>query len=122
MSKKNSKTTDAIERYAKVADAIVEAGEVSDWRFSHGSSLSLRGAKTLHLLIQAAGVRITDDVEHRISYAELNKTYHLTLKELEAVVDELHTTILKLKLTREDGRSYTKSGVIIADAERDADT
>lgn len=121
MSKKNSKTTDAIERYSKVSDAIVEAGEISDWRFANGSSLSLRGAKTLHLLIQAAGVRITDDVEHQISYAELNKTYHLTLEQLESVVDELHTTILKLKLTHEDGRSYTKSGVIIADAERDND-
>ena len=121
MSGKNSRTTDALRRYAKVADAIVEAGEVSDWRFASGSSLSLRGAKALHLLIQAAGVRITDDVEHCISYAELNKTYHLTLEQLEGVVDELHTTILKLKLIREDGRSYTKSGVIIADAERDND-
>jgi plasmid replication initiation protein len=121
MSKKNSKTTDAIERYAKVSDAIVEAGEISDWRFANGSSLSLRGAKTLHLLIQAAGIRITEDIEHRISYAELNKTYHLTLQQLEDVVDEMHTTILKLKLTHEDGRSYTKSGVIIADAERDND-
>jgi plasmid replication initiation protein len=73
-------------------------------------------------LIQAAGIRITDDVEHRISYSELNKTYHLTLQQLEGVVDELHTTILKLKLTRDDGRLYTKSGVIIADAERDNDT
>lgn len=122
MSQLNSKTTDALKRYAKINDAIVEAGEISDWRFAHGTSLSLRGAKTLHLLIQAAGVRITDDVEHRITYAELNKTYHLTLKQLEEVVDELHTTILKLKLKRQDGRSYTKSGVIIADAERDHDT
>ena len=122
MSQLNSKTTDALKRYAKINDAIVEAGEISDWRFAHGTSLSLRGAKTLHLLIQAAGVRITDDVEHRITYSELNKTYHLTLKQLEEVVDELHTTILKLKLKRQDGRSYTKSGVIIADAERDHDT
>ena len=120
--KKTAKTTDAIARYSEFADAIVEAGEITDWRFAQGTSLSLRAAKTLHLLIQAAGVRITDDVEHRISYAELNKTYHLTLEQLENVIDELHRTILKLKLRHEDGRGFTKSGVVITDAGRDHDT
>ena len=122
MEKKKAKTKDAIERYSALADAIVEAGEITDWRFSKGTSLSLRGAKTLHLLIQAAGVRITDDVEHRISYADLNKTYHLTLEQLESVIDELHRTILKLKLKHSDGRGFTQSGVVITDAARDHDT
>jgi hypothetical protein len=81
--------------------------------------MSLRAAKVFHLLIQGAGVRITDDREHRMTYASLNEVFHLTISELEAVIDELHTTILKLKLTREDGTNYTKSGPILSDAERD---
>lgn len=57
--------------------------------------MSLRAAKVFHLLIQAAGVRITDDTEHRIAYAELNEVFHLTLAQLEVVIDELHSTNCK---------------------------
>jgi hypothetical protein len=114
-------TPEAIKRNASNPDAIVEAGELTDWRFPVGGQMSLRAAKVFHLLIQGAGVRITDDREHRMTYASLNEAFHLTIHELEAVIDELHTTILKLKLTREDGTNYTKSGPILADAERDAE-
>lgn len=114
-----STTPDAIKWNASNPDAIVEAGELTDWRFPVGGQMSLRAAKVFHLLIQGAGVRITDDTEHRMTYASLNEVFHITLPELEAVIDELHTTILKLKLTREDGTHYTKSGPILADAERD---
>lgn len=112
-------TTEAIKRNASNADTIVEAGEITDWRFPQGAALSLRAAKIFHLLIQASGVRVTDDTEHRMTYANLNETFHITLPELEAVIDELQTTLLKIKLKRPDGTTYTKSGAILADAERD---
>lgn len=112
-------TPEAIKRNAHNPDAIVEAGELTDWRFPVGGQMSLRTAKVFHLLIQGAGVRITNDTEHRMTYASLNEVFHITIPELEAVIDELHTTILKLKLTREDGTNYIKSGPILADAERD---
>jgi plasmid replication initiation protein len=43
------------------------------------------------------------------------------LPQLEVVIDELHSTILKLKLTRQDGTGYIKSGPILSDAERDTE-
>lgn len=114
-------TPEAIARNAQNPDAIVEAGELTDWRFPMGDQMSLRAAKVFHLLIQAAGVRITDDTEHQIAYSELNEVFHLTIPQLEVVIDELHSTILKLKLTRDDGTGYIKSGPILSDAERDTE-
>jgi hypothetical protein len=112
-------TSEAIKGHATNPDAIVEAGELTDWRFPAGGQMTLRAAKVFHLLIQGAGVRITENREHRMTYASLNEVFHITIVELEEVIDELQTTLLKLKLTRPDGTKYTKSGPILADAERD---
>jgi hypothetical protein len=117
-----AKTTDAIKSYAKNTDAIVEAGEVVDLRFATGRSLSLRAAKLFHLLIQAAGVDVTKAKSHRLTFAQLNASFHLSIPELESLIDELHSTILKLRLTDETGRRFTKSGPILADAEREDET
>ena len=114
-----SKTTDAIKAYAKNPDAIVEAGEVVDMRFQSGGALSLRSAKLFHLLIQAAGVDVTDDMQHRLTFASLNEVFHISVDELEALIDELHSTVLKLRLTDGNGKRYTKSGPILADMERE---
>lgn len=81
--------------------------------------MTLRGAKLFHLLVQAAGVRIADQVQHRITLAALNETFHVAIPELEQLIDELHTTTLRLHLTDARGRRYTKTGPILSDAERE---
>lgn len=116
------KTLDAIKAYATNPDAIVEAGEVVDMRFKTGETLSLRAAKLFHLLVQAAGVSVADNKQHRMSFASLNETFHVSIDELENFVDELHSTVLKLKLTDQNGRPYTKSGPILSDMEREDET
>jgi hypothetical protein len=114
-----TKTTDVIRAYAKNPDAIVEAGEVVDMRFQSGGALSLRAAKLFHLLIQAAGVAITDNAQHRLTFASLNEVFHLSVEELEGLIDELHSTVLKLRLVDAHGRKFTKTGPILSDMERE---
>lgn len=115
------KTLDAIRAYAATPDAIVEAGEMVDMRFKNGETLSLRAAKLFHLLIQAAGVSITEATQHKMTFASLNETFHVSMDELEELIDELHTTVLKLRLTDEVGHPYTKSGPILSDMERECE-
>lgn len=114
-----AKTLEVIRNYASNPDAIVEAGEMVDIRFPSGTSLSLRGAKLFHLLVQAAGVAVADAKQHRMTFASLNETFHVSVEDLEGLVDELHSTVLKLRLTDENGRAYTKSGPILSDVERE---
>lgn len=114
-----TKTLDAIRTHSSNPDTIVEAGEMVNMRFTTGTSLSLRGAKLFHLLVQAAGVSVADDKQHRMTFAALNETFHISVDELENLVDELHSTILKLRLTDANGRAFTKSGPILADVERE---
>lgn len=90
-----------------------------DMRFPAGGRMSLRGAKLFHLLVQSAGIDIAEQKTHRITLAALNETFHLAAPELIELIDELHTTALKLKLTDSKGRSYTKSGPILSDVERE---
>lgn len=90
-----------------------------DMRFPAGGRMSLRGAKLFHLLVQSAGIDIAERKTHRITLAALNETFHLAAPELIELIDELHTTTLKLKLTDSKGRSYTKSGPILSDVERE---
>jgi hypothetical protein len=119
MTSQQPRTTDAIRSFRDHPDAIVEAGEMIDMRFPAGGRMSLRGAKLFHLLVQSAGVDVTEQKTHRITLAALNETFHLAVPELIELIDELHTTTLKLKLTDSKGRSYTKSGPILSDVERE---
>jgi len=112
-------TLDAIRTLRGDPDAIVEAGEMVDMRFPVGGRMSLRGAKLFHLLIQAAGVDVAEPVTHKITLAALNETFHIAIPELIELIDELHTTTIKLRLTDTKGRRYTKSGPILSDAERE---
>ena len=117
--KPRATTLDAIRTMRGDPDAIVEAGEVVDMRFPAGGRMSLRGGKLFHLLIQAAGVEIAEATSHRVTLAALNETFHVSIPELVELIDELHTTTLKLKLTDAKGRKYTKSGPILSDMERE---
>lgn len=112
-------TLDAIRNMRGHPDAIVEAGEMVDMRFPAGGKMSLRGAKLFHLLVQSAGVDVAEPITHRITLATLNETFHVPIPELVELIDELHATTLKLKLTDPKGRRYTKSGPILSDVERE---
>jgi plasmid replication initiation protein len=119
MSKSAPRTLDAVASHRENPDAIVQAGEVVEMRFPSGGRMSLRGGKLFHLLIQIAGVKIADDVQHRVTLSSLNETFHVSAKELEELIEELHTTTLKLRLTDAKGRRYTKSGPLLSDVERE---
>ena len=114
-------TPEAIRRNARNPDAIVEAGELTDWRFPVAGKMSLRAAKIFHLLIQGAGVAITENQEHRMTYASLKESFHVSNDELASIIRELQTTLLEIKLNRPDGTAYIKSGAILSDAERDVE-
>lgn len=122
MSKPKPRTLDAIASFRDHPDAIVQAGELVEMRFPAGGRMSLRAGKLFHLLIQFAGVKIADQTQHSVTLAALNETFHLTTGEIEGLIEELHTTTLKMKLTDPKGRRYTKSGPILSDVEREDDT
>lgn len=115
----NPTTLDAIRAMRGDPDAIVEAGEVVDMRFPAGSHMSLRGGKLFHLLIETAGLDVAEEITHRITLAALNESFHVAIPELIEMIEELQTTTLKLKLTDGRGRKFTKSGPLLADAERE---
>lgn len=123
MEKRQPRTLDAIAAHRDRPDAIVEAGEVLDLRFPSGSggTLSLRAGKLLHLLIHEAGVRVADAVTHKVPLAALDEVFHIGAEEVEGLLDELHTTVLKLRLTDAQGRRFVKSGPFLADAERETE-
>lgn len=114
-------TLDAIRMHRADADAIVAAGELVDMRFVAGNVLSLRAAKLFCLLIQEAGIAVADQVQHRIPFAALNATFHRSRDELIEAIAELQSTVVSLKLVSRKGRTFTKSGPILSDVEREAD-
>jgi hypothetical protein len=115
-------TLDAVRMHRGDADVIVAAGELVDLRFVSGNTLSLRAAKLFCLLIHEAGVAVADQVQHRIPYSVLNETFHKSRDELAEAVMELHSTVVSVKLMSRQGRSFTKSGPILSDVEREPDS
>lgn len=113
--------TDAIRINRDNPDAIITAGEVVNMRFKNGNQLSLRGAKLFCLLVQQAGAAISEDMQHVVPYSVVNETFHLAKADLIEAVDELHSTVISVHVTSRKGRSYTKSGPILSDVERDDD-
>jgi plasmid replication initiation protein len=118
-----TKTTaiDAINFNRSNPDVIIAAGELVDMRFKSGSVMSLRAAKLFCLLVQEAGINIADDKQHAIPYSVINETFHKSRDELVEAIEELHSTTISVRLTSRKGRSYTKSGPILSDVERDDD-
>lgn len=102
-------------------DAIIAAGELVDMRFKSGSSMSLRAAKLFCLLVQEAGVHIADDKQHRVPYSVINESFHRSRHELVEAIDELHSTTISIQVKPKDRPSYTKSGSILSDVEREDD-
>lgn len=110
---------DAIQFNRPNPDVIIAAGELVDMRFKSGSVMSLRAAKLFCLLVQQAGVAITEDKQHAVPYAVINETFHKSKDELVEAIEELHSTTVSVHLTSPNGRTYTKSGPVLSDVERD---
>jgi Initiator Replication protein len=112
-------TLKAIGAHCENPDAIVKAGELLDMHFPAGGRMTLRGAKLFHLLVQAAGVRIADPVQYRIALADLNQSFHVAVPELAQLIKEMQSTEIELRLTDSRGRTFTKTGMILSDVERE---
>jgi hypothetical protein len=112
---------DALRMARGNSDAIIAAGELADMRFRSGASLSLRAGKLLLLMIQEAGLTVADDVQHKVPLAVLNETFHLNREDLLSAIEELHGATISIRLTSRNGRTYTKSGPLVSDVEREDD-
>ena len=90
----------------KSGETLIAAGEVVELRFRDGNkALSLRSAKLFHLLVDHAGAKACDDVEHRVPIAELN-FFHADAEQFVECVRDLVGTTVELT-TKEDGETVT---------------
>jgi len=99
---------------------LIVAGEVADIRFARGNGLSLLGSKLFVGLMEQAGAKICDQVEHRAMIRELNWS-HRDLSEIEDTIRELQRTIVELTVDTSRGK-VRKSGPVLTDVERPEDT
>jgi hypothetical protein len=85
------------------ADEIVKAGELVEARFARGSSPSNAARKVLALLLQKAAGDAWKPGRHCIRKRELRGT-HESNDRLEAILDELQRTLLRIDTIAPDGR------------------
>ena len=103
------------------ADTLITAGEVVELRFRDGTrTLSLRSAKLFHLLIEHAGERACDDIEHRVLISELNFS-HLESEVLIDCVRDLFGTIVELTYKDDSNELRTSSGPLLSMVDRPFD-
>jgi hypothetical protein len=117
------KTTDAIWSARNKPDVIIAAGEIAELRFMGEQTLSLHAAKLFLLLLQEAGIEVTEDVQHRVPLSVLNETFHLTKLGFRAAFEELEAQRIAVRVTPDEHRRrpYQKRGPIFADIEEDED-
>lgn len=100
---------------------LIAAGEVLDLRFRDGGkALSLRAGKLFHLLIQAAGAKALDDVEHSVPIAELNFP-HVERDELVECVRDLVGTTVELRTRAPTGGDEIMLDPLLFGVRRPAD-
>ncbi len=114
------KTLDALSRNAGT-DTLIAAGEVVELRFRDGArTLSLRSAKLFHLLVEHTGAKACDDIEHRISIADLNFA-HVDSDALIECVRDLFGTTVELTYKTESGAVRTSGGPLLSMVDRPLD-
>lgn len=105
-------------------DHLIAAGEVLDLKFaSNGRApvLSLRAAKLLHFLVNAAGAEACELQTHSMRIEELNRHFHLSLEDFLNTCRELFQAEVSLEYRSETGRRVLKRGPMLCDVERDLD-
>lgn len=110
------KTLEVISDRSNREDDLVAAREVLDVRYS--APISLRAAKLLHLLVDAAGVDVCKEKEHVVAIQKLNFGKE-SKDEFLAIVTELFGTTMTLSILNALGKKATKLGSFLADAEVD---
>jgi len=95
------------------SDEIVKAGELVEARFAKGSSPSAAARKALALLIQAAAGDAWKPGPHSITKRELRGS-HKGNERLDAVLDELQGTLLRVETAAPDGRSAVLVAPVVA--------
>lgn len=94
-------------------DEIVKAGELVEARFARGVSPSAAARKALALLIQAAAGDAWKPGPHSITKRELRGS-HKGNERLDAVMDELQGTLLRVETAAPDGRSAVLVAPVVA--------
>lgn len=117
--KKPTKTLDVIAA-ANGKGEVVVPGEVAEIHFPKGASLSLLASKLFVQLLDVAGAKVCEPVEHRTTLESLNWSHRETA-EIEETVRELQRTIVELTVGTSRGK-VRKSGPILTDVTRPADT
>ena len=112
------RTLEVIADRANRPDDLVAAREVLDVHYS--APISLRAAKLLHLLVDAAGVDVVKPMEHVVPIQSLNIGKESKQEFLETV-EELFSTTMRLSILNRLGKKATKLGSFLADAEIDDD-
>lgn len=94
-------------------DEIVKAGELVEARFARGASPSAAARKALALLIQAAAGDAWKPGPHSITKRELRGS-HNSNDRLDAILDELQGTLLRVETAAPDGRSAVLVAPVVA--------
>jgi hypothetical protein len=107
-------------------DELVASGHQVEMIFRRGQkALSLRAAKMWHLLIKAAGARLSDNVKHCIPLADLYQAGlgHMTQDERIETLRELQQTLVEVttESPKIRGGLRTVSGALLSSVERDHD-
>ena len=101
-------------------ETLIAAGEVVELRFKDGNkALSLRSAKLFHLLVNHAGAKACDDIEHVVPIAELN-FFHSDAEQFVDCVRDLVGTLVELT-TKKDGKTVTLVDPLLFGVQRDHD-
>jgi len=114
-----AKTLKVISDRSDRPDDLVAAGELLDLRFGGGAkTLTLRAAKLLHLLVDAAGADACEDRVHSVPIEHLNQTFHISRDDFIETCRELFGTTVQMEIQTKRGPA-TKVGPLLADVERD---
>lgn len=103
------------------SDKLFAAGEVLDLTFENkgiGPVLSLRAAKMLHLLVNAAGGDACELMQHTLPISLLNEHFRLSADEFLDTCSELFMTEVRLNYRTKTGRIVQKRGPMLSDVER----
>ena len=102
-------------------DTLIAAGEVVELRFrDNARALSLRSAKLFHLLLDYAGAKACEDIEHRIPVAELNFP-HVESEALIECVRDLFGTTVELTYKTASGAMRVSGGPLLSFVDRPLD-